>query len=225
MDNDAELIRQQMTQTRTALTEKLETLEHQVVDTVQEATAAVNETVVTVKDAVEETVDCLKVSVHETIENVKETLSVQRQVRKRPWGMFAGAVVAGYVGGRLLSSSGRPSRSKSANGRGNHVQRTRPFALAAPPRAEVEFTAPSEPKENWLTRLGDQFAPEIDKIKGLAIGTTMALLRDIIVPEMPPAVSPRVREVFDSITTKLGGEAIHEPIIEAPEDLSPAGSR
>jgi len=42
-----------MKETRTALTEKLETLENQVIGSVHEATCAVSETVASVKEAVQ----------------------------------------------------------------------------------------------------------------------------------------------------------------------------
>src|SRR5262245_52369843 len=67
MDNESEVIRQQMEQTRSALTAKVELLEHQVVETVHGATAAVSETVGNVKDVVQETVQTVKDSVHETV--------------------------------------------------------------------------------------------------------------------------------------------------------------
>jgi ElaB/YqjD/DUF883 family membrane-anchored ribosome-binding protein len=99
MDNEQEIIRQQMEDTRTALKEKLETLEHQVVDTVQGATEAVSDTVETVK----ETVETVKETVEETVENVKETFNLAKHVQEHPWPAFACATVVGFLGGRLLN--------------------------------------------------------------------------------------------------------------------------
>ena len=100
MENECEVIRQQMDETRTAMTDKIETLEQQVVDTVQAASAAVSETVQTVKD-----------SVHETVETVKDTFDLPRQVERRPWTMMAGATALGYLGGYLLNrTNGREAR-------------------------------------------------------------------------------------------------------------------
>ena len=100
MENECEVIRQQMDETRSAMTDKMETLEHQVVESVQAASAAVSETVQTVRD-----------SVHETVETVKDTFDLPRQVDRRPWTMMAAATALGYLGGYLLSrTNGRVGR-------------------------------------------------------------------------------------------------------------------
>src|SRR4051794_29513643 len=111
MDNEPEVIRQQMDETRTALTDKLELLEQQVVGTVQDATSAVAETVGTVKQAVQDTVQSVKETVHETVESVKETFDLKNQVERRPWMMVAGATALGFLGGYLLGG-GREQGSR-----------------------------------------------------------------------------------------------------------------
>ena len=68
MDDEPEVIRQQMEETRSALTDKIERLEHQVVGTVQNTTRAVNDTVENVKEAVQETVSTVKDTVSGTVE-------------------------------------------------------------------------------------------------------------------------------------------------------------
>jgi phosphate uptake regulator len=74
MDDSPEVIRLQMEETRASLSEKLETLEQQVVGTVQDARAAVTDTVETVKEAV-----------HETVETVKDTFDIGAQMQRHPW--------------------------------------------------------------------------------------------------------------------------------------------
>jgi ElaB/YqjD/DUF883 family membrane-anchored ribosome-binding protein len=224
MENEAAHIREQMTETRTALTEKLETLEQEVLGSVQEAKAAVNETVHTVREAVQDTVATLKDSVQETVHSVKETLSVERQVRKHPWGMFAGSAALGFLGGRLLHRLQPVSVGNGRRAQAWSLSDSRPQPPPPPPRETQRLAPPPVPEESWLKRLGDQFAPEIEKIKGLAISTTLALVRDLVTPSIPPAISPRVREVFDRVATKLGGEPIRESILSTEEDrTSPQG--
>src|SRR5947209_5600271 len=111
MDNEPEeVIKHQMLETRASLAEKLETLEQQVVGTVQSATTAVTDTVESVKDAVQETVEMARASVHHTVEAVKDTFDLSLQVRRHPWFMMAGSVALGYAGGCLLNRAGhRPS--------------------------------------------------------------------------------------------------------------------
>src|SRR5262249_12539708 len=97
MDHETEHIHQQMMETPTALTEKLESLENQVFGSVHEATRAVSQTVASVKEAVQETVGSLKESVQETVHSVKESVNIKRQVDRHPWVMMAGSVALGYV--------------------------------------------------------------------------------------------------------------------------------
>lgn len=214
-DPDAARIRQQMTETRTALTDKLETLELQVKETVQEARNAVQDTVVTVREAVQDTVGTIKHSVHDTVDSVKETLDVERQVRRHPWGMVAGATALGFLGGYLLFRD-RPSQRRRDDGYswddGDRFQRFAP--QAAPPVAPTPAAATAKP--SWMSQLGERLEPELDKVKSLAIGTTVALLRDLVMPSVPPALEGQVREVLDGVATKLGGQPVREPLLTDP---------
>jgi len=219
MDREAEHIHQQMMETRTALTEKLETLENQVIGSVQEATCAVSDTVASVKEAVQETVGSLKESVQETVHTVKETVNISHQVDRHPWVMVAGSVALGYVGGRIIQRATDQTERPAFGGR--HLGFT---AAPEAPRA-IQAAAPSgnaapanDQQAGWLAQLGEQFAPELRKLKGTAIGTTFAVLRDLITPSLPPAVGQRVREIMDGMTTKLGGDPVHEPILTPQEE-------
>lgn len=221
-DADAARVRQQMTETRTALSEKLETLEHQVKETVQEARAAVQDTVVTVREAVHDTVGSIKDSVHDTVDSVKDTLDVERQVQRHPLGMVAGATALGILGGYLLFRDRAP---RHANGSRPYddterFQRFVPTASrqATPPMPVPPAHEPSErpvrpEQDGWMAQLGKKLEPELDKVKSLAIGTTVALVRDLVMPSVPPALSGQVREMLDNVATKLGGQPIREPIL------------
>jgi len=96
LTRDEDRIRDQMTETRTSLSEKLEKLEEQVAGTVTGATDTVKGTVEAVKetvadakdavtgtvDAVKETVEAVKDSVQETIGAVKDTVQSTVQTVK-----------------------------------------------------------------------------------------------------------------------------------------------
>src|SRR5437879_565808 len=111
MDNEPEeVIKHQMLETRASLAEKLETLEQQVVGTVQSATTAVTDTVESVKDAVQQTVEMAKESVTNTVEAVKDTFDLPRQVREHPWIMFAGSAAVGFAAGHLAGHAGHSTR-------------------------------------------------------------------------------------------------------------------
>jgi ElaB/YqjD/DUF883 family membrane-anchored ribosome-binding protein len=227
MENEPEVIRQQMEETRASLTEKLETLEQQVVETVQGATTAVTETVENVKEAVQETVETVKDSVHGTVESVKTTLDVRRQVDQHPWLMVGGSVAVGFVAGRLLDRFQHQGPQYAPM---PEIAHPHPQAAWSAPRtddwtgppahAEMEPRRPTPPpaeepsQPSQISMLAQRFSPEIDTIKGLALGTLLGVVRDLVVRYVPEKLGPQVGEVVDSITTKLGGRPISGSVLE-----------
>src|SRR5262249_17596034 len=198
MENEAELIRQQMVETRTALSEKLETLEEEVPARIKGTTESVAETVETVKDAVENTVHTVKDTVENTVETVKETFDVTRQVERHPWMMFGGAVLLGFVGGRLLSRAGH-----SLTG-GNGVPYAPTYREQAP---AYQWPAPAGPSLGG--KVFESLKPALGKLGGLAIGATAGLIRHVFRDAAPPELPPKLNEVIDDITNALGGTPIH----------------
>ncbi len=208
MDLEPEVARQQMEETRSSLSDKLESLEQQVVDTVQGATSAVSDTVDNVKDAVEG-----------TVKSVQDTLNLRRQVRRHPWGMMLGSVALGYVGGYFLFKSGKPQpatngwkslpaspESPRTTARLNGVApRPRSMERAAEGEALREGSpGPSEP--GWLRAASNQFEPEIARLKGMAIGAVLNVVRDLIARSVSGQLNPELAEVLDSVKAKLSGE-------------------
>jgi len=236
MEDEAEVIKQQMEETRTSLSDKLEKLEQQVTSTVQQATGAVAETVESVKEAVQgtveavqgtvgavkdtvqDTVDSMKETVADTVESVKETFNLSRQVEEHPWAMLGGSVAAGFLLGRFVPMPSLPhaGRGRSyGNGRSQarysfaEGQSTGATASAVPP-ASGGGTAGTK---GWdlLHTLTDALAPALDTLKGMAIGTTTGVLGELVLNAVPEDFKGQVREAINEITTKLGGRKVWEP--------------
>jgi ElaB/YqjD/DUF883 family membrane-anchored ribosome-binding protein len=217
MDSKPEVIRQQMEETRSALTQKLETLEDKVVSTVQDATSAVTDTVDNVKDAVQETVTSVKDSVQDTVDSVRDTFDVERQVQRRPWLMFGGSVALGFVAGCLLHRetarrrSGPAARFDRLSGspapamNGNYNAST-----AAQPISQSE---PAD-EPSLLATLTEQFKPEIAKLKGMAIGTALGAVRDLVTHAVPEQMKDQVTEMVNNVTVKLGGQPIQGQVLD-----------
>jgi ElaB/YqjD/DUF883 family membrane-anchored ribosome-binding protein len=87
-------MRGDMRDTRAALTEKLELLEDRVSKKTED-----------IQHRVEATADKVKETVNDTVRVVKETVDWRHQMQEHPWGMFGGAVFAGFMLGRLIGSS------------------------------------------------------------------------------------------------------------------------
>ena len=236
MDHEAEVIKHQMEETRSSLAEKLETLEHQVVGTVQQTTAAVSntvdavkETVESVKGAVGDTVEKAKESVHETVESLQESLNISHQVQRHPWGMFTGSVALGLLAGYLLPTGQRRSRGygyRAPFGDGYIPRRSN---LSEEFRHETSAgyaagaaAAPSEPSA--LSKLGDALGNEWGKLKGLAIGTALGLVRDLVVDGLPESVRPDLTNMVNEITENLGGKVLPSPVLGQFQTHEPTSS-
>jgi len=201
MDKEEEQIQQQMAETRLSLTEKLETLEQKVVGTVEEATTAVSETVDVIKDSVQGTVTAVNETVKESVETVKDWFDVRAHVQEHPWLMVGGSVAVGYCMGTILSKAPQ-SQAHSAppsypvgmqNYSSGGVREERPSTGGTQTRIKSALS-------NW--------APEIDKLKSLALGVLFGTARELITSSVPEHVGEHLKEIFDSVTRKAGGEPI-----------------
>jgi hypothetical protein len=200
MENETEMIREQMLETRTALTEKLETLEEQVTAKVKGTTETIAETVETVKEAVENTAHTVERTVENTVETVKDTFDVSRHFEEHPWLMFGGAILAGYVAGRILERPALPALASN----GLPPEPTRE------PEVRTYFQAPPAPaKPSWGAETVQALKPALSKLGQLAIGVTTGLIGEMVREQLPEALHHDVGEVLDDITVALGGKPLH----------------
>jgi ElaB/YqjD/DUF883 family membrane-anchored ribosome-binding protein len=232
---------------RAALDEKLDCLENRIVQTVDSAREAVAETVQTVKEAVQSSVETVKEAVQSSVEAVKETFDVPRHVQRHPWAMFGGSVALGFAAGYILNHMTARSRSPGFgsgkyyagdDNRYTAAAGSAPFrfeqpqtggSTAAEAQEAHQPTAGRQHDESWASELSRTFAPEVQKLKGLAIGTLMAVVRDVVGNAISEPLRPKVNELLDSVTTKLGGEPVEGPVLDEflhrRQDEHPNGRR
>jgi len=210
MVDNPEVIRKQMEETRSQLTDKLEALETQVADTVQATSSAVSETVENVKETVENVTEAVK----DTVQSVSNTFNLRLQTERHPWIVFGGAMTLGCVAahwlGRsaprgqpeaLLPEAGPASASGEARAREEEWRRAQPTFQAAAP---WEPAAPE--KKSW-------FWDEVARVKGLAVASLLGVVRDMASRSLPNALGHRVAEEVDELTRKLGADPIHGPVL------------
>jgi ElaB/YqjD/DUF883 family membrane-anchored ribosome-binding protein len=220
MDPQPDVIRLEIEETRSSITDKLETLEEQVRDTVQSAKDTVQtaretvaETIESAKATVEETIDTVKSSVQETVQTVKRTFDVEYQVDRHPWTMAGLSLAAGFACGmvwpqrRSGPGSGYYAWSSSLTHNGP--------ARALPPVAESLTPPARAERPGFFSHLLAQFDDEIDKVKGIAIGAVMASLRDMA-KRTWPNLAPQIDDVMNSVTRKVGGEPVAGPAGSSP---------
>jgi ElaB/YqjD/DUF883 family membrane-anchored ribosome-binding protein len=212
MDPEPHVIRQEINETRQSLTEKLETLENQAMGTVQKAHDTVQDTINTVKSSVTETVDTVKSTVAGTVDSVKRTFDIDHQVQERPFvcagltfaaGAIAGAIIKGarhhpvHTNGGFHASFAESQRSLSSIS----AHEPQPYNNLVPESA-ASFSSDHERKRDLNHGL---FSPELEKVKELALGTVMGVVRDLAKDSLPSAYGPHIDEVMNSATIKLGG--------------------
>ena len=121
------------------------------------------------------------------------------------------------------SQAGRSEKSESVGlavrahtaVKGNGAARNRNAAAST---ATHESDAAAE-KPNWVAGLGDTFHDEISQLEGLAIGTLLGIVRDIVTKAVPEHMESQVEEFVNGITVKLGGTPIEGRILPEPSRM------
>jgi hypothetical protein len=181
-EQDSAEMRHDIDTTRAAMADKLEALEDRMIGAAQSAQDTVEDSIQSAKDAVAA---------------VKRTFDINHQVEERPWTMVGGCFLAGLAVS-LLIPKGRPPSSKAPD-----ALPVNGHLATCGPTPPLQIAPPSD--------LGvlEPFREEIDKVKGIAIGYVMGLVRDAI-KESVPQMESKIDELMDGITTKLGGEPVHK---------------
>jgi len=208
---DEELIRQQMEETRESLTEKLDALENTVADSV----SAVSETVSHVKESFQEGAEVVKDTVHEGVESVKDMFDVPTHFRAHPWMALGGAIACGYLLGTLAAKPAvaRPTAFPPL-----------PPAPPAPRHQNGKHKETKQAASSAAEGLLSAIKPEIDMLKGLALGATFGTFREMIAREAPPKMGEQIRTIIDGVTRKLGGEPMpSSDFPDSPHESDPVG--
>ncbi|MFO0929934.1 MAG: hypothetical protein U0736_23415 [Gemmataceae bacterium] len=228
MDYEPEMIKQQMSETRSSLSEKLETLEQKVTDTIKETTESVNETVENVTSSVGETVDLMKETVGETVDKVKETFNLSGHIERYPWLAIGGAVAAGYALGMLVFPGGKESASSTSSASDTREGWLPSSAHAYDaPLAHAYESPPPRESGSMLGRLSSLaesagLMPVVDQLKGFAIGAAATYAEKLIADALPDQFKDSVSELMTSVTHQLGGKVLDVPKDDSPRPPSPS---
>jgi len=215
MENETDVIKHQMEETRTALTEKLEAVEELVASTVKETTQTVSETVSNVTDTVENTVNTVAESVESVTESVKSAFDISGYVDEHPWLVLGGSVALGYALGSLLPSprpsGGRPSRGTYFNGSSGYQAAAAPAAAPPASSGATSYTGSQEASSGGgISSFLQGLQPVVDKLKGLALGTAAGVIGEMLVKNLPDNLKSEVTSLIDDTTRRMGGTILHE---------------
>lgn len=192
MENEPEVIRQEMEDKRTELTEKLETLEERVMKTA----SAISETVKNVEEGVEGTAESIKDAFQNVKDTVKESLNFSAHVERHPLGMVGGAIGVGFLTGFLLPGGRR--RNRGWGGR----SRETPFA-----RYAASTTAPEPPAQT--SGLMSALQHGWSRLKDTALGYLFEVVGNTVEQAVPSNLGPQLRSIVDEISTHMRGGGAH----------------
>jgi hypothetical protein len=118
--------------------------------------------IVDTRSAITEKLGILENRVQEIVDGVNHAFDLQYQVKQRPWLMFGGAMLVGYV---LGPRGGAPSATADTS--------SEPFAHA-------------QPKQSIVSEVRNQVANDLATIKGAAFGavisTLWAMAKQVLLP-------------------------------------------
>ncbi|HKI37772.1 MAG TPA: hypothetical protein VKA46_38320 [Gemmataceae bacterium] len=209
MDPQPDVIRQQIEETRSSLTEKLETLEAEVKgtvetakQTVESAKEAVEETLSTAKETVQETITSVKETVEQARETVRRTFDLPYQVDRHPWGMLglslvSGVVVGALLGGRLNSGRRLARRMSEMSAEPHRADEHGPAAAAPRPTHEESV------RPGFTDKLTSQLGDEFEKAKDLAITALVGVVGDIARKAIP-ALAATVEDMMTRAASEYG---------------------
>ncbi len=194
-------------QTRMAISDKLELLEHRVEEKMERSRTAV-------KDLVDHTAGV----VEGLMDKTKTTLDPVHQFNQRPWVMLGGAIMLGYIAGlvesRMRATGVHPHYTPGAEGAG--VMPSAPRQERAAPeegvypyyptgyptgregqtkRRQSGNMTPMPPHMSFLQDVADGLMEEVDHIKAGVIEAGRVFLRDVsthLIPSLLHTMGDRV---------------------------------
>lgn len=187
-DESPEVIEQQMSDTRDALSLKVSALENQVVDTIQSATTSVSNIVDQVKTAVPESIASVKESIsdvkHSISEQLKDSLDISKKTRENPLAMIGGAAAVGFITGLVLFRRPASVATPSASA---FTGPTQPQSFAV--SQAVQKTSAPMKLPSWLEpivdRLGEKVSQEVRKLGEVAIAAASSTLQQTVEKALP----------------------------------------
>jgi ElaB/YqjD/DUF883 family membrane-anchored ribosome-binding protein len=192
---------------RASLSDKLDALENQVLETAHEATSAVNQIAKDVTDVVDNVTE----DIQETVQSVKDAFDIGEKIRQNPWASLAGAFAVGFAGAYLTGSSKRSEHTHS----GLHFPKTNGFAPQTEPARAFAAEPAKEPANDTsdttsglASLFGTVGTEAMNKIKGLAVGTLMGVLAEALVNAVPTSLKSEVTTMMTDLNTQLGGKAL-----------------
>ena len=150
-------------------------------DDIQQGIKKGRQDIADTRSAITEKLTVLEERVQETVNGVKRTFDLHYQVKQRPWLLFGGSLLVGYMLGLRGGSSSAPDDRR-------------------------ESFSPVQPKLGMIADVRNEFKSEIAAIKGAAFGAVISTLW-----AMAKQVLLAPRQNIESVNPKAKGQTIATP--------------
>lgn len=187
-----EQIQDEMARTRAAITEKVATLENQVIGTAQTAANTISDTVEAVKSLVESAPGAAKQAAAAVTETVKSAFDISGHVRDNPWTSVSVSAGLGFITGLIVFR-------EPAGGSAPVYSHAPAVPAAAPPRA------PGKPGifDELLSMIGRKVREAAENV----IDSAGAAVNENIRTNVPRLVDAAAEMATDRLTPEAGGPA------------------
>ena len=187
-----ERIQEEMAQTRASITEKVATLENQVMGTAQTAASTINDTVEAVKSLVEAAPGAVKQAATAVTESVKGAFDISGLIRDNPWTSVSASAGLGFLTGLIVFR-------EHAGGSAPVYSHAPAMPAAAPARP------PSKPGifDELLSMLGRKVREAAENV----IDAAGAAVNENIRANVPKLVDAAAEMATDRLAPEAGGPA------------------
>jgi len=163
---------------------------------------------------VQDTVGTVKESFQETVDTVKSAFDLSEQMQKHPWIMVSGAVVVGYLGGRLLMGHSYTALPPASDGSATQA----PAPVAARAASAAASTASSA--ASWIEQLA---SPLMKQAEGLALGVLAGVMADLVHSSAPEAMRGQLSEMVEQFASSVGTKPLRGLFADDQGDNGHAG--
>ena len=186
MDDTPEAIRLEMVETRSQLNEKLESLELNVVETLQSTGTAMTATA----ESVQETVETVSEAVQDAVHSVGQAFDLRRQFERHPWWVLGGAAVLGY-----FASGAFRSRAIVSNGVFQPASAA-PESWDAVVSSGEESSTDAKPTVAFSNAESGRGGSPAQQLTDVAFGVLISVLQDIA-----SRATPRIVDMLTGAST------------------------
>jgi len=154
---------------------------------IDETKSSLQEKFHTLKNEVSSTMAAASDNVQETVETIKKSFSLTHHIENHPLAALGISVAIGYLLYSIVDSA------KSSE------------SFTKTQSNETDLKPDIKKSYSKISSIAERYAPEMNAIRGLAIGSGLGLLGNVISDVFPSSIRPEVNRIFEDFKAKATG--------------------